>query len=132
MIQFVSFDSQVDHLLLLNHIIIAAELPVLSDDLSLTPTTSSIMVSWTPPEFSPGSYNVTFACQLLCETEPYTESYNIIDGTANAHTILNLEPGNNCTVSIAGVFGNSIGNTINSSIDTNSARKRDISLTMLT
>ena len=98
--------------------IIAAQLPQLSDDLSLTPTTSSIMVSWSPPQFPPDSYNVSYSCQLLCVSELYLSSSDTVNGSVTTHTITSLNAGSNCTVSVTAVYGSNTSNTITSSTDT--------------
>ena len=99
----------------------AVQLPQLSDDLSLTPTTSSIMVSWSPPQFPPDSYNVSYSCQLLCVSELYLSSSDTVNGSVTTHTITSLNAGSNCTVSVTAVYGSNTSNTIISSTDTMSA-----------
>ena len=103
--------------------IIAVQLPQLSDDLSLTPTTSSIMVSWSSPQFPPDSYNVSYSCQLLCGSELYLSSSDTVNGSVTTHTITSLNAGSNCTVSVTAVYGSNTSNTITSSTDTISTGK---------
>ena len=101
--------------------LLATQLPQLSDELSLTPTISSIMVSWTPPQFAPDSYNISYSCQLLCHSELYPSSSDTVNGTATTHTITSLNAGSNCTVSVTAVFGSNSSNTVTSSTNTTSA-----------
>ena len=79
------------------------------------------MVSWTPPQFAPTSYTISYSCQLLCNSELYISSSDTVDGTATTHTITSLNAGGNCTVSVTAVFGSSSGNTVTSSSSTSSA-----------
>ena len=95
--------------------------PQLSNELSLTPTTSSIMVSWSPPQFPPDSYNVSYSCQLLCVSELYLSSSDTVNGSVTTHTITSLNAGSNCTVSVTAVYGSNTSNTITSSTNTTSA-----------
>ena len=97
---------------------IAVQLPQLSDDLSLAPTTSSIVVSWSPPQFPPDSYNVSYSCQLLCVSELYLSSSDTVNGSVTTHTITSLNAGSNCTVSVTAVYGSNTSNTITSSTNT--------------
>ena len=97
----------------------ATQLPQLSDNLSLTPTTSSIVVSWSPPQFPPDSYNVSYSCQLLCVSELYLSSSDTVNGSVTTHTITSLNAGSNCTViSVTAVYGSNTSNTITSSTNT--------------
>ena len=73
---------------------------------TLTPTTSSIMVSWTAPQFTPDNYSVTFICFLLCDNAPSTGMQVVPNGGATSHTITSLNPGSDCTVRVAAMFGN--------------------------
>ena len=74
---------------------------------TLNPTTSSIMVSWTAPQFiTPDSYFVSVNCLQLCDSLLTKSVIEIIpNGGATSYTITPLNPGNNCTVNVAAVFG---------------------------
>ena len=98
-----------------------AATPQLFHNPELTPNTSSTMVSWTPPQFAPDSYNISYSCQLLCDSELYLSSSDTVNGTATTHTITSLNAGSNCTVSVTAVFGSSSSNTVTSSTNTTSA-----------
>ena len=72
---------------------------------TLAPTTSSIMVSWTAPQFTPDSYSVTVGCLRLCDNLPTISGTLVVpNGGATSHTITPLDPGNFCTVTA--VLGN--------------------------
>ena len=79
------------------------------------------MVSWTPPQFAPDNYTISYSCQLLCNSELYISSSDTVDGTATTHTITSLNAGSNCTVSVTAVFGSSSSNTVTSFTNTTSA-----------
>ena len=74
---------------------------------TLNPTTSSIMVSWTAPQFiTPDSFNVSVGCLRLCDGIPTKSGVLVVpDGGATSHTITPLDPGNFCTVKVIAVFG---------------------------
>ena len=73
---------------------------------TLSSTTSSIMVSWTAPQFTPDSYTITVFCLRLCDSLPIISAMQMVsDGGATSHTITPLDPGNNCTVRVTSVFG---------------------------
>ena len=56
-------------------------------DVTLNPTTSSIMVSWTAPQFTPDNYSVSVNCSRLCDNAPTTGMQLVSDGGATSHTI---------------------------------------------
>ena len=86
-------------------------------------------MSWTPPQFAPDSYNISYSCQLLCHSELYLSSSDTVNGTATTHTITSLNAGSNCTVSVTAVFGSSSSNTVTSSTNTTTAGKARCKLT---
>ena len=73
---------------------------------TLTPTTSSIMVSWTAPQFiTPDSYNVSIICTRFCDNIQISDVQSVPNGGATNHTITSVNPGNNCTVKVTAVVG---------------------------
>ena len=74
---------------------------------TLNPTTSYIIVSWTAPQFiTPDNYTVSVNCLRLCDSLPIMSDVQMVsDGGATSHTITPLDPGNFCTVKVAAVFG---------------------------
>ena len=71
---------------------------------TLTPTTSSIMVSWTAPQFiTPDSYQLPVR---LCDGNVPTKSgvQPVPNGGATSHIITALDPGNFCNVRVTAVF----------------------------
>ena len=99
------------------------EVPQLSGTPTLTPDTTSIMVSWTHPQFLPGlySYTVCYTCQLLCDSSSVQTNMVKGQGTANSYTISFLNAGSSCTVSVTAVFSDGNSNTITSSTNTSTA-----------
>ena len=97
------------------------DLPQLSGTPTLTPSTTSIMVLWTHPQFPHDNYTVSYSCQLLCDSQTQSIQTNTVTGTANNHTISSLNAGSNCTVSVTAVFGDGNSNTITSSTNTSTA-----------
>ena len=73
---------------------------------TLTPTTSSIMVSWTAPQFiTPDSYNVSIICTRFCDNIQISDVQSVPNGGATNHTITPVNPGNICTVKVTAVVG---------------------------
>ena len=98
------------------------EIPQLSGSpLTLTPDATSIMVSWTHPQFLHNNYTVSYSCQLLCDSQTPSVQTNTVTGTANNHTISSLNAGSSCTVSVTAVFVDGNSNTITSSTNTSTA-----------
>ena len=97
------------------------EIPQLSGTPTLTPDTTSIMVSWTRPQFLPDNYTVSYSCQLLCDSQPLLVQANTVTGTANNHTISSLIPGSSCIVNVTAVFGDINSDTTTSSTNTSTA-----------
>ena len=85
----------------------------------LTLATSTIIVTWTAPQYTPDSYNVFKSCQLLCDTKILSESQKEIDQTN--YTIFLVDPGSYCTVSLVALFGSNSSKVVTSSINTTSA-----------
>ena len=98
------------------------DIPQLSSVPILAPSSTSIIVSWTPTEFTPSSYRVDSSCQLICGSSPEQQT-DIVSGSLTEHTISSsITPGSTCTVSVIAVFGSSIMSiTIMSSNNTLSA-----------
>ena len=100
---------------------IATQLPQLTGTPTLTPNTTSIMVSWNHPQYFPDSYTVSYSCQLLCDSQTPSVQTNTVTGIANNHTIYYLISGSSCTVSVTAVFCSSGSDTIISSTNTSTA-----------
>ena len=95
--------------------------PQLNTILLLNITFSSIMVSWSLPQFPPGSYNVVYYCQFLCDSQQNASTGQVsINGTATTHTISSLNASSSCTVSVTAVFGSNTSNTVTNSTNTTS------------
>ena len=85
-------------------------------NLTLTSNSSTIVVSWTGPSYTPDSYNISYYCQRLCDSEMYfITTIGINVSTTSQATIA---PGTSCTVNVAAMFDNFLSNTISSSIKT--------------
>ena len=89
----------------------------------LNPNTTSIMVSWTHPQFLPDNYvyTVFHTCQFLCDLQTPSVEIKKITGTANNYTISSLNAGSSCTVTVTAVFAYGMSNAIISSTNTSTA-----------
>ena len=87
---------------------------------TLTPNTTSIMVSWTHPHIFPDNYTISYSCQLLCDSLTPSVHTNTVTGQGKAsnYTIFSLNAGSSCTVSVTAVFVDGNSNTITSSTNT--------------
>ena len=72
---------------------------------TLTSTNSSILVSWTAPQYTPDSYNVSIICTRFCDNMQISDVQSVPNGGATNHTITPVNPGNNCTVKVTAVVG---------------------------
>ena len=99
------------------------EIPQLSGRLTLDTSnkTTSIVVSWTHPQFLPDNYTVFYSCQLLCDSQTPSVQTNTVTGTINRYTISSVNAGSHCTVSVTAVFVDGNSNTITSSTNTSTA-----------
>ena len=91
---------------------VSVDIPQLPSTLMLTPGSTSIMVSWMPPPYSPNYYTVSYSCQLSSSTT---------DGsvTVVATNIYSLPPGSSCTISVVAVYdGIGMSNTVSSTFNT--------------
>ena len=100
-----------------SHFLTITAIPQLLGVLTLIPDNTSIMVSWTPPQYPPDSYTVSYSCQLLCGSASAVFNH-LVDGETSNHTISSLSPGRNCTVSVTANFGTNASNTVVSTIST--------------
>ena len=97
------------------------DVPQLSSVPTLAPSSTSIMVSWTPTQFTPTNYRVGYSCQLICGSSSVQQT-DTVSGSLTEHTITSIAPGSTCTVSVTAVFGTSImSNMVTSSTNTTSA-----------
>ena len=96
------------------------DIPQLSSSPTLNSNTSSIVVSWSPTQFTPNNYSISYSCQLICGSSVTNQTVTV-DGTSTTH-ILSATPGSSCSVSVMAVFDTSIvSNTVTSSTNTTSA-----------
>ena len=81
----------------------------------LTPGSTSIMVSWMQPPYSPSNYTVSYSCQLLCETTSTMNNGSVTVESGLNHTFSSLPPGSNCAISVVAVYdGIGMSNTVSS------------------
>ena len=110
-------------MLLPNNLYYYTDIPQLSSVPTLAPSSTSIMVSWTPTQFTPSGYRVGYSCQLICGSSSVQQT-DTVSGSLTEHTITSIAPGSTCTVSVTAVFGSSnMSNMISSSTNTLSAGK---------
>ena len=85
----------------------------------LTPGSTSIMVSWMQPPYSPSNYTVSCSCQLLCDTTSTMINGSVTVESGLNHTLSSLPPGSSCTISVVAVYdGIGMSNTVSSSTST--------------
>ena len=85
----------------------------------LTPGSTSIMVSWMQPPYSPSNYIVSYSCQLLCDTTSTMNNGSIIVESGLNHTFSSLPSSSSCTISVVAVYdGIGMSNTVSSSTST--------------
>ena len=101
-------------------VILLLGIPQLQSSPNLDPRVNSIIVSWTPTQFPPDSYNVSHSCQLICGSA-LTQLTDTVNGTSTTYTF-SAAPGSRCSVSIVAIFNpNYTTDTIISSTNTLSA-----------
>ena len=100
-----------------NNTDVLVDIPQLPSNPTVTPGSTSIMVSWMPPPYSPSNYTVSYSCQLLCNSSLTTQgSVTVVTTT---HTISSLPPGSSCTISVVVVYdGIGMSNTVSSTVNT--------------
>ena len=91
------------------------DIPQLPSNLMLTPGSTSIMVSWMQPPYSPSNYIVSYSCQLLCDTTSTMTNGSITVESGLTHIFSSLDPGSFCTISVVAVYdGIGTSNTVSS------------------
>ena len=89
---------------------------------TLIPTSSSIMVSWTAPQFAPNSFSISYFCQRLCGSPPTQGTKILHNGEAIDYTLTQIPSSAICNISVVAVFGsNKNSNTVTSSTNTKPA-----------
>ena len=99
-----------------------ADIPQLQSAPTLTSTTNvnTTMVSWSPTEFAPKSYTISYSCQLICGSS-VTQQTITVNGSLTTK-IITTDPGSSCVFYLTAEFGNSIvSNIVISSTNTTSA-----------
>ena len=96
-------------------------------DLIFISSKTSLIVSWTKPQFTPDSYTVSINCTYLCSVSPSTQTTKVVDGSINTTNISLLVPGSECAVNVTPMFDSSSSNTVTSLADTLSAGIYNIS-----
>ena len=99
-----------------NNTDVLVDIPQLPSNPTVTPGSTSIMVSWMPPPYSPSNYTVSYSCQLLCNSSSTTTDGSV---TVVATKISSLPPGSSCTISVVAVYdGIGMSNTVSSTVNT--------------
>ena len=101
-----------------NNTDVLVDIPQLPSNPTVTPGSTSIMVSWMPPPYSPSNYTVSYSCQLLCNSSSTTQG-SVTVSSATTHTFSSLPPGSSCTISVVAVYdGIEMNNTVSSTVNT--------------
>ena len=95
--------------------------PQMTNKPKLQPSTTSIVVSWMPPQLIPDNYRISYSCELLCDPQLASGISEVAEGRVTTQTIYNLNPGNRCTINVTAVFDSMNSNTIINSTNTGSA-----------
>ena len=91
------------------------DIPQLPSNLMLTPGSTSIMVSWMQPPYSPSNYIVSYSCQLLCDTTSTMTNGSVTVESTLTNIFSSLAPGSFCTISVVAVYdGIGTSNTVSS------------------
>ena len=99
-----------------NNTDVLVDIPQLPSNPTVTPGSTSIMVSWMPPPYFPSNYTVSYSCQLLCNSSSTTTDGSV---TVVATNISSLAPGSSCTISVVAVYdGIGMSNTVSSTVNT--------------
>ena len=102
------------------HLLLCTDIPLLPSAPMLYPNTSSIVVSWSPTQFTPTSYKLSYSCNPLCASSSNQKNTSSANGTITTHKIA-AAPGSTCMVNVTAVFGNNSSNTITNFTNTLSA-----------
>ena len=85
----------------------------------LIPVSTSIMVSWIQPPYSPSKYTASYSCQLLCDTTSTMNNGSITVESGLNHNFSSFAPSSSCTISVVAVYdGIGMSNTVSSSTST--------------
>ena len=99
------------------------DIPQLPSDLVLYHENDSFILSWSPTQFTPTSYIISYFCKILCGSISLVtnQTVTVIDGETTTH-IFSAPPSSSCNVSIMAVFGTTfISNKVSSSTNITSA-----------
>ena len=84
---------------------------------------STIVVSWTAPQYIPNRYTVFYSCHLLCDSQmlPLLAHTVHVNRTITSYTTPPLSAGSSCTTRVTAVFGSNQSNGVSNSTKTASA-----------
>ena len=88
-----------------------ADIPQLQSAPILISSTSTIIVSWSPTQFTPDGYRISYSCQHLCNLS--VTYLTLSDDTEPPAYTIAADPSSMCDVYVTAIFGNSNSNTIN-------------------
>ena len=71
------------------------------NDLTITTTSTTITLTWSPPDIVPQSYSTNRACHRLCEQSNDVNTFNLI---TSPYQSSGINPGSVCTFLLYGVY----------------------------
>ena len=97
------------------------DIPQLQSAPTLVSSTNTIIVSWSPTQFTPDSYKIFYSCRLICGSS-VTQQTVTVDGSLTTNTIM-VDFGSTCSAHVEADFGGSIISNLvpSNSINTTSA-----------
>ena len=84
----------------------------------LTPDSVFTEISWMQPPYSPSNYNISYSCQLSCNSSLTDQGTTTVESTTT-YTISSLPPDSSCSISVIAVYGGiGMSNAISSTTNT--------------
>ena len=72
------------------------------NDLTITTTSTTVTLTWSPPDIVPQSYSIFRACRKLCESSIPT--FIEFDSITSPYQFSGINPGSVCTFLLFGVY----------------------------
>ena len=92
----------IKHCLLLNIDIISAITSV--NDLTITTISTTVTLTWSPPDIAPQNYYINHTCQKLCDIQSFSP-FNKFDLITSPYQSSGIDPGSVCYFALEGKYG---------------------------
>ena len=74
------------------------------NNITITSTSTTVTLTWSPPDVVPQSYSIFRTCQKLCDMQSFSP-FNKFDSITTPHQSSGIDPGSVCYFALEGKYG---------------------------